>query len=254
MDAASSQNEGCLARLRTIEQFGVSEDEITHAAELLRDGKLVAFPTETVYGLGANALDAEAVARIFEVKGRPNSSPIIVHVSSHGDDRPSGFVMARESAHPGRTVLARTVDVGCCENSRRSRHRDSWSAYRGCAHAGASGRFGADRGSSSSHSSAQCKSLHSAISQHRRACASRTRRPRGLHPRWRPCAVGIESTVLSLAGDVPILLRPGAISRTQIEELIGEIALAEQNPTGSASFARDASPPLQPTHAAIPRA
>jgi tRNA threonylcarbamoyl adenosine modification protein (Sua5/YciO/YrdC/YwlC family) len=67
--------------VRSIEQFGVSQDEIKHAAELLRSGKLVAFPTETVYGLGANALDAEAVARVFGVKGRPSTSPIIVHVN-----------------------------------------------------------------------------------------------------------------------------------------------------------------------------
>ena len=56
------------------------EGEIVHAAELVRAGKLVAFPTETVYGLGANAFDAAAVARIFEVKGRPAGSPIIVPV------------------------------------------------------------------------------------------------------------------------------------------------------------------------------
>ena len=56
--------------------------EIKHAARLLRDGRLVAFPTETVYGLGANALDAEAVARIYAVKGRPATSPLIVHVDS----------------------------------------------------------------------------------------------------------------------------------------------------------------------------
>ena len=59
-----------------------SRAEIEHAAALLRAGKLVAFPTETVYGLGANALDAAAVACIFEAKGRPSTSPIIVHVSS----------------------------------------------------------------------------------------------------------------------------------------------------------------------------
>ena len=59
-----------------------SQAEIEHAAVLLRAGKLVAFPTETVYGLGANTLDEAAVARIFEAKGRPTSSPIIVHVSS----------------------------------------------------------------------------------------------------------------------------------------------------------------------------
>ena len=55
---------------------------VQEAGELIRNGGLVAFPTETVYGLGANALDAKAVARIFELKGRPPSSPLIVHVSS----------------------------------------------------------------------------------------------------------------------------------------------------------------------------
>src|ERR1700682_877918 len=55
---------------------------IESAARLLRAGHLVAFPTETVYGLGANALDPEAVAKIYRVKGRPASSPLIVHVAS----------------------------------------------------------------------------------------------------------------------------------------------------------------------------
>jgi L-threonylcarbamoyladenylate synthase len=55
---------------------------LEQAAALIRAGKLVAFPTETVYGLGANALDAAAVARIFEAKGRPRTSPLIVHVDS----------------------------------------------------------------------------------------------------------------------------------------------------------------------------
>src|SRR5437016_856738 len=57
---------------------------VAHAASLIRAGKLVAFPTETVYGLGANALDAAAVERIFAAKGRPRSSPLIVHVDSIG--------------------------------------------------------------------------------------------------------------------------------------------------------------------------
>lgn len=55
---------------------------INEAAEIIRAGGLVAFPTETVYGLGANALDAAAVAKIYEAKGRPSTSPLIVHVSS----------------------------------------------------------------------------------------------------------------------------------------------------------------------------
>ncbi len=56
------------------------ENGISQAAELIRSGKLVAFPTETVYGLGANALNAHAVSSIFEAKGRPLTDPLIVHV------------------------------------------------------------------------------------------------------------------------------------------------------------------------------
>ena len=55
---------------------------LQRAAALIREGKLVVFPTETVYGLGANALDARAVEKIFRVKGRPSTSPLIVHVES----------------------------------------------------------------------------------------------------------------------------------------------------------------------------
>lgn len=60
-------------------------EDILRAAKLIREGKLVAFPTETVYGLGANALDAEAVARIFELKERPSFDPLIVHIANPGD-------------------------------------------------------------------------------------------------------------------------------------------------------------------------
>ena len=54
--------------------------KIDEAAEVLKEGGLVAFPTETVYGLGANALDPNAVAKIFEAKGRPSDNPLIVHI------------------------------------------------------------------------------------------------------------------------------------------------------------------------------
>lgn len=60
----------------------VNEDSIALGAKLIREGELVGFPTETVYGLGANALDAEAVVKIFEAKGRPQDNPLITHVSA----------------------------------------------------------------------------------------------------------------------------------------------------------------------------
>ncbi|MBV9083366.1 MAG: threonylcarbamoyl-AMP synthase, partial [Acidobacteriaceae bacterium] len=59
----------------------IEEEQLDRAAEVIRRGGLVAFPTETVYGLGANALDARAVRRIYEAKGRPASSPLILHIA-----------------------------------------------------------------------------------------------------------------------------------------------------------------------------
>ena len=61
------------------------EKDIKAAAAIINNGGLVAFPTETVYGLGANALDADAVARIYEAKGRPSDNPMIVHIARASD-------------------------------------------------------------------------------------------------------------------------------------------------------------------------
>ena len=58
----------------------ITPEEISKAASIIRSGGIVAFPTETVYGLGANALDERAVAKIFRAKGRPADNPLIVHI------------------------------------------------------------------------------------------------------------------------------------------------------------------------------
>ena len=67
--------------MNTLQLSAEKEEDIALAAKLLREGKLVAIPTETVYGLGANGLDEAAVARIFEAKGRPQDNPLILHIS-----------------------------------------------------------------------------------------------------------------------------------------------------------------------------
>ena len=79
------------------------EDKIGAAAKILRDGGLVGIPTETVYGLGANALDGTAVKRIFEAKGRPQDNPLIIHVTGAqwlprycADVPPLAYVLARK--------------------------------------------------------------------------------------------------------------------------------------------------------------
>jgi L-threonylcarbamoyladenylate synthase len=96
-----------------------NDEGLTRAGELLRAGKCVAFPTETVYGLGANALDSEAVANIFRFKGRPLTDPLIVHVNTTEDALdlvqlgPSGTIMFRALAAafwPGPlTIVARAA-------------------------------------------------------------------------------------------------------------------------------------------------
>ncbi|MBP5271640.1 MAG: Sua5/YciO/YrdC/YwlC family protein, partial [Clostridia bacterium] len=63
------------------ERLSNAKQDIKRAGELLRAGELVAIPTETVYGLAADALNGEAVARIFEAKGRPGDNPLIVHIA-----------------------------------------------------------------------------------------------------------------------------------------------------------------------------
>ena len=76
------RSEGNRQNLRQLLMNMASKEEIKKAAEIIRSGGLVVFPTETVYGLGANALDSAAIAKIYALKGRPAASPLIVHVSS----------------------------------------------------------------------------------------------------------------------------------------------------------------------------
>src|SRR5690606_16823527 len=73
-----------MTRVLEVDAERPAADVIAEAAEVIRGGGLVAFPTETVYGLGVNARDAEAVARLFEAKGRPATDPLIVHIAHIG--------------------------------------------------------------------------------------------------------------------------------------------------------------------------
>ena len=101
---------GCLGRDParsglTIAGDMTEPDEITTASQRLADGGVVAFPTETVYGLGADATNAEAVARVFELKGRPAKNPLIVHVT--GEEMARTCVSAwPEAASKAAEVLA----------------------------------------------------------------------------------------------------------------------------------------------------
>ena len=89
----------------------VAPGQIEAAAAALRAGELVAFPTETVYGLGANAADPEAVRQIFALKGRPADHPLIVHLGSERSSARLGGGSARDRARARGELLARPADA-----------------------------------------------------------------------------------------------------------------------------------------------
>jgi L-threonylcarbamoyladenylate synthase len=224
-------------------EFGVTEAQIREAAAMLRAGNLVAFPTETVYGLGANALDTKAVARIFEVKGRPHSSPIIVHVSNHemlntvSSAWPEMARMLAERFWPGPLTLVVPKAVAVPENVTAGLPTVG---LRMPAHPVALALIEAAGVPIAAPSANRFTQLSPTtaeqVTQGLGECVDYILN-------GGPCQVGIESTVLSLVEDVPVLLRPGGISRQRIEELIGRVASAHQTSTGA-----HPSPGMHPRH------
>jgi L-threonylcarbamoyladenylate synthase len=195
---------------------------IKEAARLIHAGKLVAFPTETVYGLGANALDASAVARIFAVKGRPESSPLIVHVDSVEMARglarewpDAAETLAREFWPGPLTLVVRKaavvpdiVTAGLeTVGVRMPAHPLALELIRAAGVPIAAPSANRFTGLSPTTAEHVRRALGDAVDEILDGG---------------PTGVGIESTVLSLAGR-PALLRPGMISRSQIENLIGPV-------------------------------
>jgi L-threonylcarbamoyladenylate synthase len=199
-----------------------SRSDIDKAAALLRAGHLVAFPTETVYGLGANALDEAAVRRIFEAKGRPFSSPLIVHVAS--------IEMARDLASewPEQAeFLAKRFWPGPLTIivPKSSRVPDLVTAglpsvgLRIPAHPMARALIEAAEVPIAAPSANRFTELSPTTAENVSEGLA------DLVLNGGPCSVGIESTVISLAGAAPRILRPGMISQTQIEQLIGAVEI-----------------------------
>lgn len=196
---------------------------LDRAVELLRAGRLVAFPTETVYGLGANALDEAAVRRIFEAKGRPLSSPLIVHVDS--------IEMARELAleWPDKAeALARKFWPGPLTIIVPKQHAipDIVTAglpsvgLRMPAHPVALALLKAAHLPLAAPSANRFTQLSPTTAEHvRDGLGSAV----DLILDGGPCDVGIESTVISLAGTVPRILRSGMITQPEIEAVIGSV-------------------------------
>ncbi len=207
--------------------------EIAAAAAALRAGRLVGMPTETVYGLAANALDVRAVLAIFAAKGRPSFDPLIVHVA----DAAQAWTVARPSARarrlaqqcwPGPLTLVlprlptipdvvtsglETVGVRCPD------HPLALALIRAAGlplAAPSANRFGRISPTTAAHVREQLADAVAVVLD------------------GGPCRIGIESTVL-LPDPAPIILRPGGLTREALEAILGEpVAVADR-------MARDAS-------------
>ncbi len=200
---------------------------IERAADLIRNGSLVAFPTETVYGLGANALDAAAVARIFAAKERPRQSPLIVHVDSIRMARefvlewPDAAERLASRYWPGPLTLILPKQPGIPDIVTAGLPTVG---IRVPSHPLALALIRAARVPIAAPSANRFTQLSPTTAEHvRQALGGAV----ALVLDGGPSAVGIESTVLSLAGNQPLLFRPGAISQPEIEALIGPVQLAQ---------------------------
>ncbi len=208
--------------------------QLQQAAELIRAGRLVAFPTETVYGLGANALDAAAVARIFAAKGRPSTSPLIVHVASV--EMASGLT-SEFSALAGKLAAAFWPGPLTLVLPKSALIPDAVTAglpsvgLRVPAHPVALALIRAAGVPIAAPSANRFTEISPTRAEHVPAGLADLVLDGGA------TNVGIESTVLSLATLHPTLLRPGMISQAAIEAVIGPIALAAQPESGTAHAA-----------------
>jgi len=196
--------------------------DIAAAASALRDGALVAFATETVYGLGANACDGQAVARIYEAKERPSFNPLIVHLPTTEEAFKLGKFNAdamklANSFWPGPlTIVVERADD--CPVSKLASAGLSSLAIRVPGRESARELLrlaGCPVAAPSANISGQ---ISPTTAQH--VIAELGERIWGV-VNGGPCEVGLESTIVSCLGDRPVILRPGGLSRENIEEVLG---------------------------------
>ena len=214
--------------------LSASPSAIVYGARLLREGRLVAFPTETVYGLGADATDERAAAAIFAAKGRPRFNPLIVHVPGVAEAEPFVVFDARAralAAHfwpgPLSLVLPRRADSGL--SLLASAGLDTV-AVRAPAHPvaqallHAAGRPIAAPSANRSGRVSPTEAGHvmAELGDHLALILDGGRTP-----------VGLESTVLDLTAETPALLRPGGVTVEELAALLGPIATQPTGPLRS---------------------
>ena len=221
---------------------------IARAASLLAEGRLVAFGTETVYGLGADAANGQAVAAVFEAKRRPHFNPLIAHCmdadAAFGEVQTTALAQRLADAFwpgPLTLVLPRAAGSTVCALAAAGLQTLAVRVPDGAGARALLRAFGRPVAAPSANPSG---GVSPSTAAHVLA---------GLDGRidavldCGPCTVGLESTVLDLSGEVPVLLRPGGVAIEAIEQLIGPVDRMGQ-PDGSAHSARPMSPGLLASH------
>lgn len=211
--------------IRKVEEDHIDQQVLQQAGEILRAGGLVAFPTETVYGLGANALDAEAAAKIYAAKGRPSDNPLIVHIAETDAldliveevpetakklaekfwPGPLTMIMKKSSVVPyGTTGGLDTVAVRMPSHPVALEMIRCGGGYIAAPSANTSGR---PSPTLASHVADDMEGIIPMILD------------------GGPVGIGIESTIVDLTEEIPTILRPGFITKEMLEEVVGEVQI-----------------------------
>ncbi len=234
-----------------MEILGVEDCALRRAGECIAAGGLVAFPTETVYGLGADAFDSRAVARIFEAKARPSFDPLIVHVSSMDE-----VARVADASGPKIRALMRALWPGplTLVLPKREELPDIVTSGLGTvairlpANSVARAIIAYSRTAVAAPSANPFGYLSPTLAEHV---------ARGLGDKvdlivdGGPCAVGVESTVLDMTVDPPRVLRPGGMTTEAIEAVIGPIgarAAADALPIASPGLLQSHYAPRTPLY------
>lgn len=228
--------------------------DIQRAVALLRQGELVALPTETVYGLGADALNPDAVAKIFAAKGRPSDHPLIVHLAdaealtAWARDIPKEAIALARAFWPGplTLILPRRPGVGAetaggqdSIGVRCPSHPVAQALLQALAAqpvpvwglaAPSANQFGRVSPTTAQHVLAEFGGDVPVLD-------------------GGPCTVGIESTIVDCSRGAPVLLRPGAITRVQVEAVCGQPLQSAQEIADTAGAAPRASGTLESHYA-----
>lgn len=218
---------GLRTRVLVVDPVSPLDRDLQPAADLLRSGQVVAFPTETVYGLGANALDPDAVQAIFTAKGRPADNPLIVHVADRADlprlvsqiAGPAAALVDRFMPGPLTLVLPRspivpdivtagldTVAVRIPEHPVARRLIELAGVPVAAPSANRSGR---PSPTTAAHVLEDMDGIIPLVVD------------------GGACDFGLESTVVDVTGPVPVILRPGAVSAEEIMAVVGPIRMAD---------------------------